>query len=105
MDQMPPLRASGSVHYCVGPEDVLRAIERAKRYPSGSLWIDGGSVWRRNDNDDLRSVCDVGTGYWLAYRVGVITMRLLAHAGGLPEAALAEGCGSAEALLQEVTRE
>ncbi len=33
----------------VSAENVLRIIERTRGYEVGSLWIDRGEVWRRDE--------------------------------------------------------
>ncbi len=68
----------------VSTEDVLRVIERTRGYEVGSLWIDRGEVWRRDEDDHLTSLCAVDSELWLAYRAAELACRALMDAKGAP---------------------
>jgi len=66
----------------VSVEDVLRVIERMRGYEIGSLWIDRGTVWRRDEDGNLSPICAVGGELWLDHRAAELACRALVDAKG-----------------------
>jgi hypothetical protein len=70
--------------WVVGLEEVLRVIERTEGCELGSLWIDDGKVFCRDEEGLLQSICRVGDERWLGYRASELACRVLADVKGSP---------------------
>lgn len=65
--------------------EVLDAIALTEGLPLGSLWVEQGVVWHRDNEGSVRPVCQVGTPYWRAHEAAALTAQVIRRASGAAE--------------------
>jgi hypothetical protein len=79
-----PGMASNPGSYLITDADVLPRIASDEGVPPAALWIEGGHVWKRTDDDGLRCVCSIGTPYWDEQAAATLAVRVIGRARTAP---------------------